>query len=211
MEFSSSPSYGMEVSYDDVSLNEESVDVDIPNLSSSSDDTSSCEDESGSKPGQTNKAKSDFFTDRIATCLKSFMCFDNVCGTPTFLSVTVTDYLQDSDFRDADDLDYSSFSAAMKPSNSSSSSTRSTTIIDKLSDTYANGIYSFIPHDKHKPRTINTMQQMVPGDFISEEEEFYASRWNGYLPLAPMSAAESAVHHKSSRRRKSHVARGMVL
>ena len=204
--------------YDDASLND-NFDVDIPDLSPFSDDASSLEDEIGSKPVQTNKAKSDFFTDLLDTCLKSLICFDNMCGSQTYACSTVVDSVEMSmpvrDYvfdRDSDDLDYNSCSAAMKEvctSNSQSSPTRSTTIGEKLSDTYTNGIYSFISNDKLKPRTPrNTMQQMVPGDFISGEEELYASSWNGHLPLVPMSDAEAAIERKSSRRRNSLVARG---
>ena len=189
--------------YDDASLND-NVDVDIPDLSPFSDDASSLEDEIGSKPVQTNKAKPDVLTDRLASCLKSLICFDNTCGSQTYacstvdavdMSMAVSDYVFD---RDSDDLDYNSDdSAAMKEVCTSNSPTRSTTIGEKLSDIYTNGINSFISNDKLKPTT-PTMQQMVPGDLVSEEEELYASSWNGHLPLVPMSDAEAAVQRKSS-------------
>lgn len=38
--------------------------------------------------------------------------------------------------------------------------------------------------------------------FISEEEKYYASRWNGHLPLAPMPVNETSPLRNTIRRKK---------
>ncbi len=45
---------------------------------------------------------------------------------------------------------------------------------------------------------------------FTEEEKYYARRWNGHLPLVPMKASEEALQARIARIKKAREARGVV-
>ena len=49
-----------------------------------------------------------------------------------------------------------------------------------LLDVYRNGICNY-GKDRH-----NSAELKIKNTYVSEQEKFYAKRWNGYQPLAPM-------------------------
>jgi len=178
-------------------------------------------------PIQMNNAKPDGFMllGRLVTVFTACMCFDTIgggshaCACPSTEAVDMSMDVDDRDDLDgdSDDLLCNSCSATMQEdcAKDDTSSSSSSSIIpiqrsfsEKLSNAYTNGMYCFIAKDEKY--NSKTMQLMVPGEFISKEEEYYASRWNGHLSLVPMSASNAAVQQKSHRRRQSLVARGMA-
>ena len=85
----------------------------------------------------------------------------------------------------------------------------------KLTEAYTQGIYYFIPNNnKFKPSSATLNGQLLSQTeefvFISKEEEYFVSRWNGHLPLVPMSASKDAVQRKSRLKKKALVNRGQT-
>ena len=76
-----------------------------------------------------------------------------------------------------------------------------------FSKAYSQGIYSFLPNEKKtKSYLHHTPQEFL---YISKQEQFYASRWKGHLPLVPMSASEVAIKRKTRLRKRALNARGL--
>jgi len=73
----------------------------------------------------------------------------------------------------------------------------SESLIQQIVDTYRNGV---IPHARFKKKSGMEMHQSMA--FVSEEERYYASRWNGHLPLAPPVSESIDVCNPRARRRK---------
>jgi hypothetical protein len=84
----------------------------------------------------------------------------------------------------------------------------SASMTEKLSDAYENGIYSFWP-DQESKNTHSHNRKDFQG--MTKEEQFYASKWTGHLPLGPMDAASTALQAKISKKRRIRMAKGMRM
>ncbi len=88
------------------------------------------------------------------------------------------------------------------------------TLGDMLSDAYHQGIFCCMQDETYRHKYMNSSKsysRSLDGSLteFTEEEKFYARRWNGHLPLVPMKASEEALQAKIARIRKAREARGV--
>jgi hypothetical protein len=133
----------------------------------------------------------------LVTNIKSLMLCapDTVCGKDDFVSYC------------AQDFDPNTCSTCEPPDFGKDNQSG---LVPTLSEAYKKGIYCFIPKND-PPSAKDKFLYMQEEEFvyISKEEEFYVSRWNGHLPLVPMSASDAAVRRKRLLRKRALVARGL--
>jgi hypothetical protein len=125
-------------------------------------------------------------------------------GSPSWLSHIVNSLL----CMDRDSICGSFPKTETEAQSGTESGKSSASITEKLSDAYENGIYSFWP-DQESKNTHSHNRKDFQG--MTKEEQFYASKWTGHLPLGPMDAASTALQAKISKKRRIRMARGMRM
>ena len=206
-----------------------SVDMELPYLSKLTDDSDSSEEGMfiDREPHLTintgrSTRRSTVFVGKCENVLKSYLCLDTMCGADDSSGLCSND-IKDVDYPTNQD------DGNISPASSTSSdggdtfktfpSPRSDSFLSKLSEIHSKGIFAFISRDKSKRskrrcslKLFTEASTLQPGDFmyISNEEKFYASRWNGHLPLVPMSATNHAIQRKFLRRKRTLVTRGQM-
>lgn len=143
---------------------------------------------------------------KINHVVKSLMCIDqdNCCGSFDSCQSSTTINTKPT---------HAHIASSILPSSLSS---KNVTITDKLSDAYENGINSFWPQDKSTGTHVDadadaTSTNPHPIHTMSKEEQFYTKRWNGYLPLAAMDAANIAIQRNTFKQHRIMRARGMKV
>ena len=196
---------------------EGNVNLALPDLLALSIDSDSSEDECNSlsdnvvpiitegnhadipKVSETNFSHS--FSGWVAK-MNFLMCADSMCGKEDVGPYCTYDASMCKPFKQDN---YGSYVITSINESRAGTMNKSGRVPASISEAYRKGIYCFIPSDKFKGSTLPQDEFL----YISKEEEYYASRWNGHLPLVPMSASEAAIQKKILLRRRALVARGV--